>query len=155
MPLRLVAVADEAVEAVTSPKVQQAAAEAMEKAMSEGTRTIIGGGDLRLSGWRGAPMSFDADYTAGSGVVRLPLKGGTYALADEGRKRARKKIRPKGRKRRGQRRPTLATPYGPRVSVKGSTWSGFHLTDRLAPKVLDEAEEAAVAAGLKAFAQVH
>lgn len=153
MPLRLVVLAEEAEKAVTSPKVQEAAAKAMEKGMTVGTRVALHGG-LNLSGFRGAPIAFEADYTGGTGKVTLPLKGGTYALADKGRRRARRVIRPKGRKRKGQRRPTLATPWGPRVSVKGSTSPGFGLTDRLGPKALDDAEEAARSAGIQAFAQV-
>lgn len=154
MPLRLAVVADDAVKAITSPKVQKAAADAMETAMTKGSLSLIGGGNLALSNWRGAPIVFDAAYTGGTGLVTLPLAGGTYALADKGRRRARKRIRPKGRKRRGQRRRTLATPWGPRTQVRGSKWSGFHLTERLAPKALGDAAEAAIGVAVKAFAQV-
>jgi hypothetical protein len=148
-----VVLADDAVKAVKSPKVQGAAADAMEKTMTIGTRVKLHGG-LNMSNWKGAPIAFDASYTGGTGLVSLPLAGGTYALADLGRRRARKRIRPKGRKRRGQRRPTLSTPWGPRTQVKGSKWTGFHLTDQLAPKALGKAAEAAIASAVKAFAQV-
>lgn len=154
MALRFVVLAEEAAKAVTSPKVQEAVADALERAMEEGSRTLIGGGDLALSNWRGAPITFAAGYTGGTGIVKLPLSGGTYALADLGRRKARKTLRSKGRKRKGKRRTPLMTPWGLRTSVKGSTWEGFHLTDRLSPKALDAAQEAALDEGLRAFAQV-
>jgi hypothetical protein len=129
--LRFVVLAEEAAKAVTSPKVQEAVADALERA-----------------------ITFAAGYTGGTGIVKLPLSGGTYALADLGRRKARKTLRSKGRKRKGKRRTPLMTPWGLRTSVKGSTWEGFHLTDRLSPKALDAAQEAALDEGLRAFAQV-
>lgn len=154
MPVRLVPVLDDLLDALKSPRVLDAAAVAMEDTFEKGVASTPIGGSLRLSGFRGAPMSFDASFTAGTGVVTLPLSGGTYALADKGRYKAKRgRIRSHERKRRGQRRPTLSTPYGPRVSVKRSLWSGFNLTDRFSTPTLDAAVEAATREAVHLFDQ--
>lgn len=150
MALHLTVILDDLVDRVTDPRVQKAIAEALEDTMKDGTARFIGA-DLRLSGFKGAPVEFAADFTAGTGIVTLPLRGGTYALADKGRRRAKRVIRSRRRRRsRKHRRPALSTPWGPRRSVRGSTWTGFHLTDTLGPLAVAKATEAAVAEVLKA-----
>jgi hypothetical protein len=151
--VRLTLVLDDVIDAVKDPRVLDAAADALEETMTEGVSSTPIGHDLRLSGFRGGPMEFKASYTAGTGVVTMPLAGGTYALADKGRYKApkRRPIRSKTRKRRGQRRPTLSTPWGPRVSVRRSKWPGFRLTDRFGNKAIGQSVEAAAREVVRQF----
>jgi hypothetical protein len=126
--------------AVSSLQPLDAAAKAMTKVMREGTVRAIGA-DLRLSNFRGDPVEFKEQR--GKGRATLTIGGGTYALADGGRKQAKRRIRSKRRKRRGKRAPALATPMGPRRSVSGSRSRGLRITDQYSPRALDEAVAAA------------
>lgn len=151
MAVHLARVVTELEAVLKSPRVLVAAADALEDTMRTVTARAIGG-DLRLSGFRGAPVEFTASFTAGAGEVSLPLKGGTYALADAGRRRAKRRIRSKRRKRRGRRAPALRTPAGPRRSVRGSRWRGFRLTETGGPLALNRAVKAAGEAAVREFA---
>jgi hypothetical protein len=104
----------------------------MAKAMRAATARAIGG-DLRMSGSDAGAARIEPSTSAGEASVEM--SGATYALADKGRRRSRP-----ARARRGH---ALATPWGPRVSVRGSTWAGFDITDRTARK--------AITAGVKAL----
>jgi hypothetical protein len=125
----------------TSLRVADAAAKALEDTMREGTVHAIGA-DLRLSGFRGGPVVFRPERSAGHAAVTM--SGGTYALADAGRQQARRRILPKRRRLAGtKRKPALGTPGGPRRSVRGSRWRGKRITDTYGPKALEAAVEAA------------
>lgn len=131
---------DRAERAATSLRVADAAAKALAGVMREGTTRAIGA-DLRLSNFRGGPVEFREERAPGRAA--LTIGGGTYALADGGRRKARRVIRSKRRKRRGQRAPALLTPRGPRRSVRGSTSRPLNITDTYSPRAIDEAVEAA------------
>ena len=57
------------------------------------------------------------------------MSGGAYTLADKGRRRAVPA--------KAEGRP-LRTPWGPRMSVRGSTTAGHNITATAGPKALDE-----------------
>ena len=100
------------------------------KVMRQATAAVIGG-DLAMSGLKGGPARIEAK--PGRNRVVVEMSGGAYTLADKGRRRAvPAKARPGS---------ALATPFGPRLSVRGSTTAGAHITDRAGPKALDEAAE--------------
>jgi len=117
----------------------QAAGEAMRDAMREATARYIGA-DLRMSGFRGAAVDFDLDVS--DTAATLTLSGGTYALADKGRRRASKRLYAQPYRKSG-RRAALATPRGYRRSARGSRTAGFNITDRHGQDSLDEGVEAA------------
>ena len=120
--------------AVANVAVATAAAEAMDSHMRKSTATYLGG-DLRMRNFRGGPVVFTPTVSVGRAVLKL--SGGTYALADKGRRNARRRIYP----RRGRR--ALGTPYGARRWVRGSTTQGFHITQRHGPQALAAGVEAA------------
>lgn len=150
MAVHLAAAVDDVHGALTSPRVAKAAADAMEKSYREGLARSPLGADLRLSGFRGGPVTLEASSSPGRAELRVG--GGTYALADTGRQQAGGRIFARGR-RRGGRAPALSTPRGPRRSVRGSTSRGFRLTDRIAPDALEAAAVAAVKAAETEFAK--
>lgn len=119
-----------------------AAGKAMHDAMHDATARYLGA-DMRMSGFRGGPVVFKVE--AKPKRATLTLSGGTYALADKGRKRAKRKLYAKPRRRRG-RRSALDTPQGLRRSARGSRWRGFRITDRHAQEALDAGVVAALAA---------
>lgn len=92
------------------------AAERMADTLSSGAQSAMGG-DLTFSGGAGT-IRVNGKAERGRVVVEV---GGAYALADQGRRR----VVPATASRRA-----LRTPYGPRKSVRGSTWSGFGITQR-------------------------
>src|SRR5262245_61623018 len=97
----------------------RAAAEAMNEVMRKATADRIGG-DLRMSNFRGPPVDFV--MTVKPTEARLRLGGATYALADRGRHSRRRRFRPR------QKDGLFNTPWGPRRSIKASTWDGFGIT---------------------------
>jgi hypothetical protein len=126
----------------TRPAV--AAADAMHEAMVDATERYLGPG-MRMSGFKGGPVVFKV--VAKPKRATLTLSGGTYALADKGRrKRVRRKLYAKPVRRRGQRRAALDTPRGYKRSAKGSRWQGFRITERHADKALDAGVVAAIGA---------
>lgn len=134
-------------EVVNGTATTIAAVKAMDKAMRDATASYIGA-DLRMSGFKGGPAQFKGE--AKSGSATLTMSGGTYALADKGRRRKRKRLWPKPGRRRG-RRSALDTPGGWRRWSTGSTWPGFNITERHGPDALDAGIEAARAEILKGW----
>lgn len=114
-------------ERIEDPALLKAGAEAMAESMKKATARYIGA-DLRMSNFRGGPPTFKTENAKGQAT--LEIGGGTYALADTGRRQAKRAYA-----RRGS---ALDTPWGPRASVRGSTWGGFHITERHAPEALDD-----------------
>lgn len=94
-----------------------AAATAMADSLREATARYLGGG-LSMSGAGSASIDV-GDRTSSRLSVR---SGGVYGLADGGRRRAVAAEAEQG--------SALSTPWGPRQSVKGSTWAGFDITGR-------------------------
>jgi len=119
----------------------KAAADAMHDAMLTSTQRYLGA-DMRMENFRGGPVEFKVEAKPEHAMVTL--SGGTYALADKGRRRARKRLYAKPRKRRGQRRAALDTPQGLRRYARGSKWEGFRITERHAPDALTEGMAAAL-----------
>lgn len=118
----------------------KAAADAMHDAMVTATQRYVGA-DMSMSGFKGGPATFKVEAKPERAV--LTLSGGTYALADKGRRRARRRLYAKPRRRRG-RRSALDTPRGWRRLARGSRWGGFHITERHAPDALDQGMAAAL-----------
>lgn len=116
------------------PRILQVGATAMVDEMKRATARYIGS-DLRLSGFRGAAVEFATENKAGQAVVQI--KGGTYAIADSGRHSS-------GRIR-SRRARALRTPWGPKSSVRGSTWAGFGITDKHVPDAYDAGAKAIIA----------
>ena len=106
------------------------AADAAVKAMRDATARVLGG-DLSMSGLRGSSARIESKGT-GRNVVVVTMSGGAYTLADKGRRRA---VPAKARGR------PLSTPYGPRMSVRGSTTRGADITGKAGPKALETAAE--------------
>ena len=106
------------------------AADAAVKVMRDATARVIGG-DLAMSGLRGGRARIESKGT-GRNVVVVTMSGGAYTLADKGRRRA-VPAKAKGR--------PLSTPWGPRMSVRGSTTRGHDITGRTGPKALDKAAD--------------
>jgi hypothetical protein len=99
--------ADIAEQRLTDPTVAAAAASAMVEQV---------GVDLRMS--RAGKLIIGPESSSGRAAVAV---GGAYRLADQGRRRVvRAYARPGS---------ALATPWGPRASVAGSTTKGFAITD--------------------------
>ena len=117
-----------------------AAADAMHETMHDATARYLGP-DLRMSGFQGGAVAFKVK--AAPKRATLTLSGGTYALADKGRRRAKAKLWAKPRRRRG-RRAALDTPRGWRRSARGSRWRGFRITERHAVDALDAGVVAAI-----------
>jgi hypothetical protein len=130
---------------IEDPALLQFGADAMAETMQRATARFIGG-DLRMSNFPGAAPTFKT--TTKGGAATLEIGGGTYALADRGRRQATpaRAGHRRGKARGGGRRRALRTPWGPRASVQGSTWSGFHITDRYADIALDDGKRAIIAA---------
>jgi hypothetical protein len=127
---------DALTERVTSSATTTATAVAMADALTDIAAGYLGG-DLTMSGVGSAVI--DPATADGAAVVRT---GGVYGLADGGRRAVRRATAP--------RRSALATPWGPRASVAGSTWAGFHITDRARGDVLEAGRQAIRdAAGIK------
>lgn len=120
-----------------------AAADAMHETMVDATERYLGPG-MRMSGFKGGPVVFKV--VAKPKRATVTLSGGTYALADKGRRRAKAKLWAKPRRRAGQRRAALDTPRGYRRSARGSRWQGFRITDRHATDALDAGVVAAIEA---------
>lgn len=129
----------------------KAAADAMHDAMLTSTQRYLGA-DLRMENFRGGPVEFKVEAKPEAATVTL--SGGTYALADKGRRRGRKRLYAKPRRRRGQRRAALDTPQGLRRYARGSRWQGFRITERHAPDALTEGVAAAMVDIRKRFAKV-
>jgi hypothetical protein len=98
------------------------AAERMAETLSDGARSAMGG-DLTFSGGAGT-VRIEGEAERGRVVVTV---SGAYALADKGRRSA---VSAKATGR------GLRTPFGPRRSVKGSTWGGFGITSRYGRQAL-------------------
>ena len=118
----------ELAEKVESPATAQAAAEAMEREFTIVAKGAMGG-DLKLSGLHAGPTVIKAESSGGEAELQIR----NITLTDKGRRRA---TRAKARGR------ALATPFGPRASVAGSTTQG--------KDVLDRGSESTFAAGIKA-----
>jgi hypothetical protein len=111
------------------------AADAAVKVMHDATARVIGG-DLRMSGLDHGGAARIESKRSGRNQVVVTMSGASYTLADKGRRRA-----VPARARRGS---ALATPFGPRASVRGSTSRGHDITDRYGPKALDKAADVIV-----------
>ena len=96
------------------------------------------GGNLTLSGLRSGPSVIKADSSSGRAEVVLQ----NTTLADKGRRRS---TRAKARGR------ALATPFGPRASVAGSTTTGKQFIDRGSDDAFDAGIEAAMSVIGKGF----
>jgi hypothetical protein len=119
-----------------------AAADAMHDSMMDATERYLGA-DLHMSNFTGGPVVFKVEAVPKRAT--LTLSGGTYALADKGRRKAPRKLYAQPRRRKGQRRAALDTPRGYRRSARGSRWRGFRITDRHAQDALDAGVVAAIA----------
>jgi hypothetical protein len=161
MAVHLASVITELEDALGSPKPAEAAAKKLEDVMRSGTSRMIGA-DLRLSGFKGPPVSLDGQHKPG--LAHIELGGATYNLADKGRQKSRGRIWPKHgiksraknvRKTRGRpgHRPTMKTPAGYRYTVKGSRTRGKRITDTYAPRALEEATVAAAQVCADLFAR--
>lgn len=117
----------ELAERIEDPALLKAGAEAMAESMKRATARYLGS-DLRMHNFRGDAPTFKTETKTGAATVEIG--GGTYALADGGRRQAKRAYPRRGR--------ALSTPWGPRASAKGSTWGGFHITERHAPEALDD-----------------
>jgi len=117
---------------IESPAVTQAASEAMAEEVTTAVKVALGG-DLAMSGMRGGRARIDPKVRPHQAVVSV--SGAAFTLIDKGRRRA---VRAKAAPRSG-----LATPWGPRASVKGSTTAGQHVLDRVASKAFSAGAEAA------------
>lgn len=126
MAVNLSKYVEELAERIEDPALLKAGAEAMAESMKRATARYLGS-DLRMHNFRGPAPTFKTENAKGEAT--LEIGGGTYALADGGRRQA---------KRAYARGRALSTPWGPRASVKGSTWGGFHITERHAPEALDD-----------------
>jgi hypothetical protein len=120
--------------AVRDPRILRVAAEAMSGEMKRATARYIGA-DLKMSNFRGGPAEFITETK--NGEATLIMRGGTYALADTGRRQKKRAFA-----RRGS---ALNTPWGPKSSVAGSRWSGFGITENHGPDALDMGIRAVVA----------
>lgn len=140
MTVQLASVITDLEDALDSPRPAEAAAKALEDTMRTGTARMIGA-DMRLSGFKGGPVKLDGESKPG--LAFLALAGATYALADGGRRRARRSITPKRKGRRRGHPAALMTPAGPRYRVRGSTTRPMRITDTYAPKALEAGVEAA------------
>lgn len=87
----------------------------MAETLRNGASTSMGG-DLTFSGGAGT-VTINGLAERGRSVVTV---GGSYGLADKGRRRNVGTITARGR--------ALRTPWDPRRSVRGSTWGGFGIT---------------------------
>ena len=115
---------------VESKSVADAAAEAMEESITSAARKAMGG-NLTLSGLRAGPSVIKADSSSGRAEVTLQ----NTTLADKGRRRA-SPARARGR--------ALATPFGPRMSVKGSTTRGKEFIEHGSDDAFDAGIDAAM-----------
>jgi hypothetical protein len=112
------------------PHIDSAVA-AMTESLANAARAHLGG-DLTMSG-TGQEAIIEPGRADGHQLtVRT---GGVYALADTGRRRAVDAEAAPGE--------ALATPFGPRRRVRGSTWPGFGITERHGRDALQE--------GIRAF----
>lgn len=101
---------------VRSGRQIDAAARAMADSLRDATARYLGG-DLTMSGTGESATVEVGDQSA----TRLSVRtGGVYGLADGGRRRAVEAEAETGK--------ALATPWGPKQRVKGSTWAGFGIT---------------------------
>ena len=107
------------------------AADEAAKVMKQATARVLGG-DLSMSGLRGGGRARIETKGTGRNRVVVSMSGAAYTLADKGRRRA-VPAKAKGR--------PLSTPWGPRMSVRGSTTRGHDITGTAGPKALDAAAE--------------
>lgn len=117
-------------ERATGAATMTIAAEAMGDALVAAAGRYLGG-DATMSG-TGRTVTVETDGAAGTATV---TPGGAWGLADGGRRVVRPARRPRGK--RG-----LATPWGPRASVKGSTWPGFGIGAAAQTEVADAGRQA-------------
>lgn len=117
---------------IDSPAVTSAAADAMAVEVEAATRAALGG-DLTMSGLRGGRARIEATTRPHQAVVTA--SGAAFTLADKGRRRAvRAKAKP---------RSAIATPWGPRASVNGSTTAGKDILGTAAARAFDAGATAA------------
>jgi hypothetical protein len=116
MPVDLTGHLDRLVRRVETQVHTEAGAE-MADTLQRGAQSAMGG-DLTFSGG-GGTVRIEGDADVGRAVVKV---AGAYGLADKGRRRQVEAVAGRG--------SALRTPWGPRRSVRGSTWRGFGLTDR-------------------------
>lgn len=127
---------EDVAERATSAATTRAAARAMADELRDVTERYLGG-DLTMSGAKPrASARIEPQSSKGSASVET---GGAYGLADLGRRRA---VPARGKRKRGKRGRALRTPWGPRVSVDGSTWAGFDITERAARDVFKAGTDA-------------
>jgi hypothetical protein len=112
-------------------QVHVEAGDAMADTLQRGAQSAMGG-DLTFSGG-GGTVRITGDAVVGRAVVNV---AGAYGLADKGRRRAVPATAGRG--------SALRTPWGPRRSVRGSTWRGFGLTDRYGREALQVGVDAVV-----------
>lgn len=129
MPVDLTRHLDRLVQRVET-QVHTEAADAMADTLQRGAQRAMGG-DLTFSGG-GGTVRIKGDAEQGRAVVKV---AGAYALADKGRRRRVEAV---------ARGAGLSTPWGPRKSVRGSTWRGFGITDRFGREALRDGVDAVV-----------
>jgi hypothetical protein len=126
---------DELTKRVESPTVTRAAAEAMADELKQATAQRIGA-DLSLSRMPGSRARFTA--TSRKGVAEVTPSGSAWTIANKGRRTVRAATGTNGR--------PLRTPFGPRMSVKGSTSQGSNILQASRSKVFDAGKDATIKA---------
>ena len=120
---------------IESTAVTRAASEAMADELKSATARVIGA-NLALSGMPGRRARFTT--TARSGVAEVTPTGAAWTIANHGRRTVRAAV--------GTSQRPLRTPWGPRVSVRGSTSRGHDILSRARPAVFDAGRDAVVEA---------
>jgi hypothetical protein len=120
---------------IESPTVTRAASEAMADELQRATAQRIGA-DLSLSRMPGSRARFQA--TNSKGVAEVTPSGSAWTIANKGRRTVRGAT--------GTPQRPLRTPFGPRMSVRGSTSAGFDILGRARSSVFDAGKDATIKA---------
>ena len=120
---------------IESPSVTRAAAEAMADELKRATAQRIGA-DLALSRMPGSRARFTP--TSRKGVAEVTPSGSAWTIANKGRRTVRGAT--------GTSERPLRTPFGPRMSVKGSTSKGKNILGSARADVFDAGKDATVKA---------
>jgi hypothetical protein len=124
---------DDAEQRINDTQVADAAATAMADTLTIATASYLGPG-LTFSGGAGTATITPRSVQGRASVAT----GGAYGLANHGRSAVVTAHAAAG--------SALVTPWGPRASVKGSTWGGFGITAAHSAEAFEAGTDAAVAA---------
>lgn len=131
----LLAPLDKLTKRVESPTVTRAAATAMADTLQRATAQRIGS-DLSLSRLPGSRARFTP--SARTGVAEVTPTGAAWTIANRGRRTVHAATGTNGR--------PLRTPYGPRMSVRGSTSPGKNILGAARASVFDAGKDATIEA---------